>query len=205
MSARSRTRKPMLYMCLVLTVGSCDCDDSDEATDYVVTRADPNVDFSQFHTFRISDSRDADDLTDVRLDLEDIPEEARINIDSANDQARIELERIGLTEVDEDEDADLVVFTIAGTSDQSGYAWECVPGWYWWGWYWAWDACAWLAPIYVEYTVGSLALGLADPSEEDVVFGGLLQGVADGSGDTEDRIRDGVHVMFEDYPAPPAE
>ena len=66
-------------------------------------------------------------------------------------------------------------------------------------------ACAWLAPLYVDYTVGSLALGLAAPNEEEVVFGGLLQGVADGSGNTEDRIRDGVHVMFEDYPEPPAE
>lgn len=203
MSGRLGNKKYALYMCLALTVGSCDCNDDDGPTDYVYTRVEPNVDFSQFHTFRVTDSHDADDFADAGVDPENIPEDVRINIDSANDQARIELETLGLTEAGEDEDADLVVFSLARTSEETGVVWTCVPGYEWWGWYWYWDPCAWLAPLYVDYTVGSLIVGLAAPNEEEVVFGGLLQGVADGSGDPEDRIRDGVHVMFRDYPETP--
>jgi hypothetical protein len=45
-----------------------------------------------------------------------------------------------------------------------------------------------------------VAVGLVHPVEEDVPFGGIVSGVADGSGDTEERIRAGVHEMFEQYP-----
>lgn len=199
-----------LFLCLALVVGGCDCDD-DGPTDYVVTKVKPGVDFSQFQTFKILDEDTIDlgdggvdvDPENIGFDPDDIPDDVLVNIDTANDQARIELEKLGLTEVGEEEEADLVIFSLANVREEDGYYWECVPG-YWWGyWGWYWDTCAWLAPIYVEYSVGTLALLLGDPADEDVPFGGLLQGVADGSGNAEERIRAGVHEMFKDYPEPP--
>lgn len=44
--------------------------------------------------------------------------------------------------------------------------WECVPGWYWWGWYYYWDSCAWLRPVDVTYTVGSVLMLVIDDDIE---------------------------------------
>jgi hypothetical protein len=200
MALQMRRQKLALYLFLLATATSCDCnDDSGLPPDEVSTRTKPGVDFTAYKTFRINDEVGKGDLADAGVDVDDIPGQVLLNIDTANDQARMELEARGMTEVGEDEDADLVIFSLGSTQDQHGYYWECVPG-YWWGyWGWVWDPCAWLAPIYVEYSIGSMVLGLADPSMEDVVFGGLLQGVAAGD-NPEDRIRDGVHAMFKDYP-----
>jgi hypothetical protein len=187
-----------LFLCLALAVGGCDCDD-DDPQDKVVTRVDPEVDFSEFHTFKIG-TIDSVPLADAGIDPDQIPDEVLLNIDTANDQARIELEERGLIEVAADEEADLVVASLATVREDGGYYWDCVPG-QWWGWWgWVWDPCAWLVPVYVEYTVGTIAVALADPVAEGVPFGGILSGVADGSGNTEERIRDGVTRMFEDYP-----
>jgi hypothetical protein len=208
MFTRVSKQKRILYAFLLITAGGCDCNDDDRPPDQVNTRVKPGVDFSEYHTFRIQDELSKDDIEDAGVDIdidpEDIPDDVRLNIDVATDQARQELEELGLTEVGEDEDADLVVFSLGATNDEDAIYWECVPG-YWWGyWGWVWDTCAWLEPIYVEYTVGTVALGLADPDMEDVVFGGVVQGVADGEDDVEDRIRNGVHVMFEEYPEGPS-
>ena len=45
----------------------------------------------------------------------------------------------------------------------------------------------------------AMVIGLADPNMEEIVFGGLLEGVEDGS-NVEDRIRDRVRDVFEQYP-----
>jgi hypothetical protein len=202
MPASPRRQKTLLYTFLLLTLGSCDCND-DTPDDKVITRVKPGVDFADYETFRINDELKEGDLVDAGVDPDNIPDDIRLNIDTANDQARIELEARGLTEVGDNDDADLVIVSLGSTEDKGGYYWECVPG-YWWGyWGWAWDTCAWLEPVYVNYKIGTMALGLADPSKEDVVFGGLLQGIADGSNNVEDRIRNGVHTMFKDYPVPP--
>jgi Domain of unknown function (DUF4136) len=188
---------------LLSSVGAWACDDDDDdIQDEVYTRVKPGVDFSEYETFRIDDTLNEEDLADAGV-AEDIPDDVKLNIDTANDQARMELEKLGLTELDkDDESADLVVASLGSTADEDAIYWECVPG-YWWGyWGWYWDDCAWLDPVHVNFVVGSVALGLADPEMQDVVFGGLLQGVANGEGDTEQRIRAGVHRMFEDYPEP---
>ena len=204
MFARPSKQKVVLYTFLTLTlVGGCDCDD-DDPNDEVVVRIEPGVDFTEFETFAIKNDLTDDELEDAGIDPDKIPGEVKLNIGYANDQAREELLERGLTEVDDDEDPDLVVVSLGSTQDEDAIYWECVPG-YWWGyWGYVWDNCAWLEPIYVSYTVGTMALALADPAEEEVVFGGLLQGVADGSNDAEDRIRDGVSEMFEQYPVEPS-
>lgn len=207
MSTRPSKQKRILYAFLLITAGGCDCNDDDRPPDEVLVKVKPGVDFDDYHTFRIKDDVNEDDLEDAGVDPDKIPEDVKLNIDTANDQARMELEERGLEEVDEDDDsADLVIFSAGSTEDKDAIYWECVPG-YWWGyWGWYWDSCAWLEPEYVNYTVGSMLLGLADKNgEHDIVFTGLLQGIADGSNDVEQRIRDGVHEMFKSYPVEPTD
>jgi hypothetical protein len=184
---------------LALCLGACDCDSSG-SEDTVVTRANPEADFDSYQTFRIVDELTLANLEDAGVNTGLIPDDVLLNVDIANDQARIELEALGLTQVSGDTEADLGVVTMASTGETGGTVWECVPG-YWYGyWDYYWDPCAWLVPVYVEYTVGSLFVGLADPSLEAVAFGGVLQGVVNDSGRVEDRIRSGVHAMFQQYP-----
>jgi hypothetical protein len=194
-------QRVMFYSLVAMTATSCDCNDDPELPpDEVYVRVKPGIDFSQYETFRINDELSSGDLADAGVDPDDIPGDVRLNIDTANDQARIELEARGLTAAASGAEADLVIVSLGSTQDEDAIYWECVPG-YWWGyWSYVWDTCAWLEPVYVEYTIGSVAVGLVDETEQDVVFGGLLQGVADGSGDSEERIRDGVREMFEEYP-----
>ena len=199
----SRTAKLVLAAFFLLFCGlsvyACD-DDEAVVPDEVYVRAKKGVDFSDYKTFRIDDEVTEEDLADAGVDPDDIPKDLKLNIDTANDQARMELKKLGLTEIKEDEGGDLVVASIGSTKDEDAFYWECVPG-YWWGyWGYYWDSCAWLDPVYVEWSVGSVAVGVADPEMKDVVFGGLLQGVVDGSGDAEERIRAGVHQMFEQWP-----
>lgn len=197
-------RKPKFGLwCFVAlcTVSACDCDDdSSLPPDQVYVHIKRGVDFSDYKTFHIDDDLTQDDLADAGVNVDDFPEDVRLNIETANDQARIELEKVGLDEVENQDEADLVVASMGSTKTEDAIYWECVPG-YWWGyWGWYWDSCAWLDPEYVKWTVGSMVLGLADPTMKDIVFGGLLTGVADGGGDVEQRIRAGVHEMFEKYP-----
>jgi hypothetical protein len=180
-------------------MSACDCDDDDLPSDEVYVHVKRGVDFSDYKTFYVDDELKQEDLADAGVDVDDFPEDIRLNIDTANDQARIELEMLGLDEVGEDESPDLVVASLGSTKEEDAIYWECVPG-YWWGyWGYYWDSCAWLDPEYVEYTVGSMVLGLSDPEMKDIVFGGLLQGIG-GTGNPEQRIRAGVHEMFESYP-----
>jgi len=120
------------------------------------------------------------------------------------------LARYELTFVAEEvvEGRPVYVLDFAATQDEDAIYWDCVPGYLWWGWYWYWDPCAWLEPVPIQYTVGSVLVLLIDPNIAEspdygrVVFGGLLQGVADGSGDAQQRIEEGVARMFDQYPTP---
>ncbi|HKU43750.1 MAG TPA: DUF4136 domain-containing protein [Polyangiales bacterium] len=185
----------------LLPVSACDCDDDDLPPDEVYARAKRGVDFTQYETFRIDDDLSAADFPDAGVDPEDLPDEVRFNIDIANDQARLELEHRGLSERKDGEDADLVIASLGSREDENAFYWDCVPG-YWWGyWGWYWDNCAWIDPVYVEYSIGTVVVGLGDPKQEDIVFGGFVQGIGYGGSrdELELRIRAGVHEMFEDY------
>jgi hypothetical protein len=180
-------------------VTACDDDDdlpSDETYSYVKR----GVDFSEYKTFHVDDELTQEDLADAGVDIEDFPEDVKANIDVANDQARLELEAQGLEEVGEDEEPDLIIASLGSTKEQDAIYWDCVPGSWWgyWGWYW--DDCAWIDPDYVQYTIGSVVLGVSDPEMKKIVFGGLLRGLVTGSGDAEPRIRSGVHELFKSYP-----
>jgi hypothetical protein len=200
MIRQRRSRWILGLFSLLCTVSACECEDDSLPPDEIYVHTKPGVDFSDYKTFYVNDELTEEDVADAGVDIEDFPEEVKLNIDLANDQARMELEMRGLEEVDEDEDPDLIVASLASATKKDALYWDCVPG-YWWG-YWGgyWDSCAWVDTDYVEYTIGGMVLALADPEMEEIVFGGLMRGVVDGSGDGETRIRFGVHDMFAQYP-----
>jgi uncharacterized protein DUF4136 len=174
------------------------CDDDDDyddnicTGDQVVTRTDPTADFAQFKTFAVAPDEA----------LPDVPVNVATNLGVANAAAVAELVRIGLTEVapDSDPPPDLALFNIAATQKQMGTTWQCTPGYWWTGWGYTWDPCAWMVEIPVTYTEGTLVVGLAQPADSKVVFGGVLQGVLECSSDTVGRIQSGVQRIFLDYP-----
>jgi hypothetical protein len=178
-------------------VSGCD-DDEDEDDlcegDTTVARADPTVDFALYKTFAVA----PDPL------LPDIPGDVTANLAVANAAAVVELLKLGLTQVEPNSTPapDLGLFNIAANQKQQGTTWVCVPGYWWSGWGYVWDPCAWMSEIPIVYTVGTLVVGLADPTIKQVVFGGAVQGVLE-CGDTTARIQDGVERIFTDYPTAP--
>jgi len=186
---------------LAITVASACADDDDDDTceDSVATRVLPGVDFSTFQTFALlpADSY-PDDVPD------DLPDDIETDLLVAGAAAKSNLLELGLTEVDfaATPEPDLVVFNVAGSSGETGTVWTCVPGYVWWGWYWYWDPCAWYEAVPVEYTVGTVVVGLADGVNREtgqVVFGGAVQGVLE-CGDTQARLEAGVNSIFDAYP-----
>ena len=171
----------------------CSSDDDGEvcSTDDVVkTSVDEDVDFTSYTTFALLPEEDFP---------EDTPDDVKRNLTTAVNAAKDELEELGLEEVDIDADPDVVLFALSKTEDEDAVYWECVGGWYGY-WYWVWDPCAWMVPVPIEYTVGSLVVGLADPAEEKVVFGGVSQSILECDTDLSERIEEAVDTMFEDYP-----
>lgn len=197
MADPKRFLAPALACTLGLSTLACSEDDS-SCSDSVLTKADPTVDFTAIQTFALLPESDLPENPPP-----DLPEDTVTHIEAAYEAARSELVEIGLTEVDPaTEDPDVWVFDVAATEDQDGVVWSCVGGWTWWGWWgWVWDPCAWLAPVPVTYSVGTMIIGLADAAQENVVFGGVMQGVLGCDSDIEGRIQSGVSRVFSDYPA----
>jgi hypothetical protein len=178
-------------------LAACAEDEPSVCEDTRVSRADPDADFTAFKTFAVAP--ESEYPTELPSDL---PEDTRTHLEDANDATTRELLLLGLDEVDyATGNPDLVVFSLAASDDETGIVYECVPGYYWYGWWgYVWDPCAWLAPIPVDYEVATVVVGVADPVEEEVVFGGAIQGVLE-CGDADDRLDAGVKRIFEDYPA----
>ena len=204
----SLTKQNVFLSCLaattLLTLGPIGCSSGDEddiCEDIVATRTDSDADFSDYETFAVAElPGDGSGLGGASADL---PEDIQVNLEVASEAAVANLEDFGLTEVELDEDPDLLVFSAAATEVETGIYWACVGGWEWWGWSYVWDPCAWLAPIDFEYTEGSLLVGVADATTEEPVFGGLVQGILECSTSEsalEDRITLAVDEIFDSYP-----
>lgn len=193
----------LLALALVGAVGLTGCsDDGEECGDTVYARVAPGVDFDAFETFAIAEVEDIVGQGGAGGESAiDIPSDIRTDLDIASAEAARQLELMGLTEVSPDAEPDLLVATAAASSDEAGVVWECVPGWYWWGWQAVWDSCAWVEPIPVTYSVGTLVVALVEASSNEVVFGGFGQGLLE-CGDGEDRIVAVVDDIFDSYPLP---
>jgi hypothetical protein len=196
--------RPRVYQGLALAamaaVLSTACSDDDgyyeDACDdqRVESRADPTGDFANYHTFSVPSE---DDLPPG------LPINVQAGIQAANEAAEKELRLLGLVKVEADEMPDLTLFSLVRSSEETGVVWTCVPG-YWWGyWGWMWSSCAWLEAVPVDYTVGTLVVGVADPKAEKVVFGGAAKGILECRSNTYESINTAVHAIFAGYPTPP--
>ncbi|HEY8945153.1 MAG TPA: DUF4136 domain-containing protein [Polyangiaceae bacterium] len=180
----------------LLAVGLCAaaCSDDDDPDDVITTEVNPSTDFTEFETFAFTTAGDMGDQT-----LE-IPADVAANLEVVNDAIRDELTDKGLVEVAVTENPDLRVSSLASTEDVESIYWACADS-YWYGyWYWSWQPCSWIQPVYTEYTEGTILIGIVDPTADELVFGGLIEGVADGSEDVEERIQEDVDDVFDAYP-----
>jgi hypothetical protein len=188
----------LALLCAATLVLAGGCSNEPDCNDITISRVDPGTDFSMIQTFAVLAEPDyPDDLP------EDLPADTETSLAAANDAVRSQLIARGLSEVASSADPDVVVFSLAVTESSNGVVWECVPGYLWGFWGFFWDSCAWLEPVVVTYGTGTVVVGLADPTEEKAVFGGVIQGVL-GCGDAPaDRVVRGVNEIFLDYPVPP--
>lgn len=174
------------------------CSDDGEDDDVVRTRSSATADFTEYRTYAVATAEDVDEER-----RPNIPDTVATNLEIVSDAMREELNALGLREVGEDEDPDLYAFNLAATREITTLSWECVDS-YWYGyWTWTWDPCPWLEPVYDEDRQGAIVLGLLDPERQDVVFGGVIEGIGEGPVDQDElkeRIEDDVDEVFEDYP-----
>jgi len=178
------------------------CSSENPCGDIIETRADDDADFGSYETFAVLEVPDEGGSAGAGGEGSGIPDDIRLNLEAANTAAANELESIGLTEVGVDDDPDLFVVSASASREETELTWYCVPGWYWWGWYYYWDPCAWMVPIEIEYTEGSLLVALVDAATEAPVFGGVVQGILECTDDDlQSRIEEGVEEIFEDYPS----
>jgi hypothetical protein len=196
-----RSISPLLLCSALAGVafGACAEEDVNEACgDTIVTRIDPNTDFSRIQTFAVVDEDDY-----PRELPHDLPPSTDKDIFAANGVARASLIAHGLREVDPDfETPDVWLFSLAATKTETGYEWACVPGYAWWGVTWDFSYCTWFQAIPVTYEVGTVLIGLAQVHDDrtgEVVFGGAVQGVLDCA-DPRERLQKGVEKIFAEYP-----
>jgi hypothetical protein len=190
-------RQVLVSLAALCFLSGCPEEEDDICDDTVVSRAEPTYDFTMVQTFAVVP--DSEYPTTLPPDL---PPDTVTEISGANAEARRQLVALGLTEVDYATGMpDVVLFSLAASEEDTGIIYECVPGYYWYGWWgYVWDPCAWLQPVPVDYSVATVLIGLADVADEEVVFGGTIQGILE-CGDAHDRLVDGVQEIFEDYPA----
>jgi hypothetical protein len=175
-------------------------DDPEPVEDYVSSWASSTADFSEYETYRFATAEDAPPGAMKP------PEDVQAQLMLVNDAMRAELNARGMREVTGDTKPDVFAFNVAATMDEEAVYWDCVEGWWWWGYYyWSWDPCAYLVPVPVEYEVGTVILGLSDVERKEVVFGGVIQGLVDNRGDLDQRVKDAVSEVFDDYPVPEQE
>ena len=143
--------------------------------------------------------------------LPDLDDEQMAFNDMVNDiiVEAMQAEPVCLTYVDpqdvtEENQPDLWAANGLARSEEGGYVYECVGGWWWgyWGWYW--DSCAYWRPVYVEYDVGSLLIPVGPPPVADespeLIFAGLAQSVVGTGADTETKVRAAVDLIFQQWP-----
>ena len=107
-------------------------------------------------------------------------------------------------EVSESNTPDVFAGNGVAVQTDEGVFWQCIGGWWWgyWGWYW--DPCKWIAPVPVEYDVGSMLIPVGPPPEEGEeaapVFAGLAQSLLGAGPINEDSVQQAVNAIFQQWP-----
>jgi len=182
---------------MVLATGCSDDDDiyedvcNDQRVDSTIN---PLADLSTYHTFAVP----APDTLPP-----DLPLNVQAGIQASNAAATKELMAKGLVPVEPDAMPDLTVFSLVRSSEESGVIWTCVPGYYWGWWGYTWSSCAWVEAVPVQYTVGTLLTGVADPAKQMIPFAGSAKGILDCASSTQQSIETAVSFIYSKYPALP--
>ncbi len=183
------------------------CQDSSVVqTGSIEVRTDETVDFNQYETFSVitSDLIPPENLPD--LDDEQMAFNDQVNqlIIDAMQAEPVCMTFIDPDDVTDENQPDLWAANGLGQTEESGYYYECVGGWWWgyWGWYW--DACASWYPVYVDYEVGNLLIPVGPPPAEGEepapVFAGLGQSVLGTGADVDTKVRQAVTAIFAQWP-----
>jgi len=130
---------------------------------------------------------------------DDLWDDVEVNIQTANQAAADELEKKGLVRAADVDSADVVITSAFASGTEEGTAWTCYPDYWWYGWPYGWDGCAWMEPYPVTVEVGHLLVTLNDETGQEVVFGGLIEGVA-SSEDIDSRVDKDVRALFKKFP-----
>jgi hypothetical protein len=199
-----RNTLPLAILLLAsLFVLSC-ADDTVVATGQIIVRSDENAPFEDYETFSVLTPELVPDAPEVGEDEQLFNEQINQMIIDAMTSEPVCLEFISPDEVDENNLPDVFAGNGAAVSTDEGYYWQCIGGWWWgyWGWYW--DPCKWVAPVPVEYDVGTMLIPVGPPPAEgedaQPVFAGLAEAVLGSGPIDEERVRQAVNAIFQQWP-----
>ena len=172
-------------------------------TGQIIVQYDHTVDFNRFQTFSV--------VTADIVDPPDLDEDQRAFNDMVNELIKeaMQAEPVCLTliepeDVTDENQPDVWAANGLAQTTGDGHYYECIGGWWWgyWGWYW--DPCKWWVPRYIEYDVGNLLIPVgpapAEGEEAEPIFGGLAQSLSAAPPDTETKVREAVHAIFQQWP-----
>jgi hypothetical protein len=173
-------------------------------TGEVVVNYDRTVDFSQFETFTVLTPELVPNAPEPGDDEELFNEMVNDLIIDAMTAAPVCMTFIPPDEVTASNQPDLFAGNGLSRATEEGVVWQCVGGWWWGFWGWFWDPCAWLAPVPVEFEVGSLLIPVgprpAEGEEPEPVFTGLGQSVLDTGTNVDVKVQNAVRAIFAQWP-----
>lgn len=175
-----------------------------EDFDLVITNHDTSFDFNTVGTYALPD--DVVKLTGNLIDGDDVEFVDPVYASVILDNIRENMNDYGWTEVDKNDDPDVIILPSATSSTYLFwyYDWWYWDWWYpydWWGWYYPY-------PIYGgSYTTGTVFVQMTYPSgitaadNIPVIWSAVLNGLLEGSkSQVNDRIESAVNQAFEQSP-----
>ncbi|UCH30323.1 MAG: hypothetical protein JSV06_04665 [Myxococcales bacterium] len=199
-----RLHTPLVLLLLASFFALSCADDTVVRTGQIIVRFDPEADFEAYETFSVL----TEDL--VQPDEEPTEDQQRFNrqvnewIVDAMQREPVCLEFVDPETVDETNQPDVFAANGLTVETGEGTVWQCIGGW-WWGWWgWYWDPCKWIAPVPVEYDVGTMLIPVGPPPAEgedaQPVFVGLAEALLSAGPVDEDRVREAVDAIFQQWP-----
>lgn len=195
MSVAKRTLKGMAFTAIVvvlaLLMNACYPGGAEfvDELDIVSTNYDEDFNFAPQLTYSLPDCVVEIDDGDFNGPGNVIPDciESRQFSDEILKKIRENMTSYGFTEVEEDEDPDLV-FLVSAMETTNFYFYD--PGWWWWyypGWNPGWGWYYPYPPVYVSgYTTGTILMQLSDPdgiegNQVPIHWNGIINGLLQGS------------------------
>jgi hypothetical protein len=198
-------RASILFACaFVIALSTVGCaDDTVVATGQIIVRYDETAPFETYRTFSVLTPDLVPDAPATGDDEELFNELVNDFIIEAMQAEPVCMTFIPTDELDENDPPDLFAGNGVARETEKGYYWQCIGGWWWgyWGWYW--DPCKWVAPVPVEYDVGSMLIPVGPPPAAGEgatpIFAGLAQSLL-AAGIDETAVEQAVRAIFQQWP-----